>query len=174
MKPGKTFAVLAVALIAACGGQSPASSIQNQDEGAGVTQDVLDDNQPAAESPTRVSGADGRDASPDAGLFRSSFDECVTKAEGVTPDTQACIESEFEFHDARLQLAYRKHSQSLEGEALRVANQAQEAWLAMREKECAWDAENEGQGQRLDANYCNLRSTAMRANQLEEMLAKQK
>lgn len=164
MKQGKTFAVLAFALIVGCGGQSPASSAQA----------VINDSQPVPESPAALPSAEERDGSPDAGLFRPGFDECVTKAEGVTPDTQTCIESEFEFHDARLQLAYQREMQSLEGEVLQAAKQAQEAWLAKRETECAWDAMNEGQGQRLEANYCNLRSTAMRANELEKMLAKQK
>lgn len=164
MKQGKTIVLLAMALIAGCRAQSPALSMQNSDALQGQQ----------ASSGVPQSDVKRHDATSDAGLFRPSFDECVTEAAGVTPDTQACIEGEFEFHDARLQAAYHKQEQLLQGESLQALNQAQAAWLAGREKNCAWDPMHEGQGQRLDANYCSLRSTAMRANDLEKALANQK
>lgn len=174
MKQSKFIVLLAMAVLAGCRAQSPALSIENSDapkvHQAGVNVDQL------AASASRVAqaGAKRHDATSDNGLFRPSFDECVTDAAGVMPDTQACIEDEFEFHDARLQAVYYKQQLLLQGETLQSLKQAQEAWLAERQKECAWDPVHEGQGQRLDANYCNLRSTAMRANDLEKALANQK
>lgn len=103
----------------------------------------------------------------ESNLFRPSFDECLDKAGGVTPDMQSCIEEEFVFQDAQLQASYKALEASLSEGEERELEASQKKWLAEREAGCVWNAETQGQAQRLEANLCHLRSTAERAKLLE-------
>lgn len=106
----------------------------------------------------------------DGNLLRPSFTECADKSEGITPEMQACMETEYQFHDARLKAAYQSLLQMQDAAGRKSIEQSQMEWLSNKEKECAWDAQHEGQAQRLEADYCNMRSTAKRANDLEKTL----
>ena len=101
----------------------------------------------------------------DGPVLRDSFALCIEQSGGVTPAMQDCIAEESDYQEARLKSAYEAlvaQEVSLEAE--------QASWLVTRDDACAWDAEDEGQGQRLEANECQLTMTAERARELEGRL----
>jgi uncharacterized protein YecT (DUF1311 family) len=154
MRIHKTYLVVLLALLGGCS--------QVQPSAAGITTSTKSSEEA---TPTVAATEDGDE------FLRQGFNECVEKSEGVTPEMQACIEVEYQFQDARLHSAYQSLLQMQDATARKSIEQSQKAWLSSNEKECAWNAQDEGQAQRLDANYCNLRSTAKRAFDLEKELA---
>jgi len=104
-------------------------------------------------------------------MFRESYHKCAESTEGVTYEIQACIEQEFEYQDGRLNAAYKRLQQVLPAAEMASLRDAQRKWIAEKDKACAWDAETEGQAQRIDANSCALKMTAERAVELEAMVA---
>lgn len=96
--------------------------------------------------------------------LRPSFDQCIERAEAVTPAMQDCIEAEFVFQNGRMEAALAKLMPAIAGD--------QQVWLERKDAECRWDAKTEGQGQRIDANYCSLERIALRATELEERVGR--
>jgi uncharacterized protein YecT (DUF1311 family) len=157
-------------LLAACGTGS------NQPDGstnspAGLVGSRTEPREPGA---TPSSGAD--DGVPDmrsvrsegsADLLRPEFMACVTDAAGMTAETQSCIEAEFAFHEARLDAALTSRRQILDANGRRSLDDDQRRWAELRDAQCAWDAGEEGQAQRLEANLCLLEATAQRANDVD-------
>jgi uncharacterized protein YecT (DUF1311 family) len=43
----------------------------------------------------------------------------------------------------------------------------QRQWLSSRDADCPWDDDSEGQGRRIEGNYCAMEKTALRADELE-------
>lgn len=83
---------------------------------------------------------------------------------------QACIEEEYKYQDARLNNDYRRLLIALEGSNKIELKSKQRQWLAERDSACGESANNEeGQGQRIEANDCFLEMTAKRAAELEAM-----
>ena len=103
----------------------------------------------------------------DASMLRSSFEECIKASGGVAPEMQACIESEFEYQDGRLNVAYQRLQGALAANEKAELELKQKQWLKERDAQCGWDADEEGQGQRLEANDCFLEMTSKRAAELE-------
>lgn len=117
-----------------------------------------------------ASGTGEMVAESDEHLLRKSFVECIDKSEGITPEMQACMEMEYEFQNARLQAAYQSLLQVEDSEGQKLIEKSQMEWIAKNEKDCSWDAQHEGQAQRLEANYCSMRRMVERADDLERML----
>lgn len=116
---------------------------------------------PAAEtSPTGSSS--GVDATKG---MRPSYQACLDAAAAVVPATQACIEDESVYQDARLRRALDAARRAAPAEAAALDHR-QAAWQADIDRACAWDAATEGQQQRLEANMCTLEAVARRADQL--------
>lgn len=109
------------------------------------------------ESPTQVDDA----------LLRTSFEMCISQSGGVTPDMQDCIAVEAGYQDGRLASVYEALRSLLPPAERQALESEQTAWLAERKNACAWNADEEGQGQLLDAEACALEMTAKRAAQLE-------
>lgn len=108
--------------------------------------------------------------STQSGSLRDSFQKCVDEAAGATWPTQDCIADEYDYQDARLNHAYRRLMKTVskqESESLRAR---QRAWIIERDDACPWDADTEGQARRLEANYCAMERTAIRATELEREL----
>jgi uncharacterized protein YecT (DUF1311 family) len=100
-------------------------------------------------------------------MLRSTYDQCLNNAGGVTPEIQDCIETEYEFQETRLDKVYKEllaKSGSDQKAALEIE---QKKWLSDRDTQCAMDPNEGGQGQRLEANDCFLEMTAKRAAELE-------
>ncbi len=105
-------------------------------------------------------------------MLRDSYYKCAESSNGVTWDMQACVEEEFEYQDARLNTAYKNLQAKLpEAQKLRLRDD-QRQWISDKDEACKWDAETEGQAQRIEANVCALKKTAIRADELEEMAIK--
>ncbi len=102
--------------------------------------------------------------------LRTSFGTCIAKSGGVTPDMQDCISIEADYQDGRLASAHEALAALLPPAERQALESEQNAWLEEREKACAWNAAEEGQGQLLDAEGCALEMTATRAAQLEARL----
>lgn len=97
--------------------------------------------------------------------LRPEYQRCVDNAAGVVPDTQACIGVEFTYQEERLRAALdRKMHQADSGET----SVAQAAWRKATDARCTWNAAEEGQGQRLEANACELEAIAARADELSK------
>lgn len=108
--------------------------------------------------------------STQSGSLRDSFQKCVDEAAGATWPTQDCIADEYDYQDARLNHVYRwliKAVSKQESENLRAR---QRAWIIERDKACPWGSDTEGQARRLEANYCAMERTAIRAKELEREL----
>jgi uncharacterized protein YecT (DUF1311 family) len=146
----RTLVLMLAGVMAAC--SSPAK------EGRAIDQHMAAGS-PASASPTATS-------TPEAKL-RDSFQPCVDQAAGATWPTQDCIEAEFEYQDARLNMAYQALMKALPlGETSKLRAK-QRQWLSSRDAECPWDDDSEGQGRRIESNYCGMERTAMRADELE-------
>lgn len=102
--------------------------------------------------------------------IRSSFQDCVDKAGGATWPTQDCIADEYDYQDARLNRVFHRLMQTLPGNEAAELRTKQRAWIVERDATCPWDVDTEGQGQRLEANYCAMERTAGRAAELEQLL----
>ena len=107
-------------------------------------------------------------------LLRGSFSKCSDKSGGVTSALQSCMEREYEYQNARLQSAYLSLLRLQDAKSRRDTERLQVEWLAEKESKCAWDSVHGGQAQRLEADYCNMQSTAQRALELEQRLPRTK
>jgi len=103
-------------------------------------------------------------------LFRDSYYECAASNDGATWDIQACIEEEFVYQDSKLNSTYKALLSQLPREEKESMKMEERTWVAEKEAACKWDAETEGQAQRIEANLCSLEKTATRARYLEELL----
>ncbi len=106
--------------------------------------------------------ADGVKLSP-------KFDQCIARANGETPATMDCQSAEFDVQDKRLNAAYRKLLAKLTPSRAEQLKKVQRSWLAYVDGKCAfyWDADNDGQLERVQAQYCSVVERARRAEELE-------
>lgn len=107
---------------------------------------------------------------PTAAALRTSYQACIAQSAGVTPAMQDCMAVEAEYQEGRLASAYDRLLESLAPDARRALESEQSAWLSEQDRACAWNADEEGQAQRLEANECTLQMTATRAAELEQRL----
>ena len=108
---------------------------------------------------------------PGAGAtLRPSFETCIAQSGGVTPAMQDCIAVEAEYQEGRLASVYARLLASLPPSDRQALENEQSAWLREKDAACTWDTDEEGQGQRLEANECGLQMTATRAQALEMRL----
>lgn len=120
-------------------------------------------------TPVVVADTSEAPAAP-ASALRASFKACVDTAGGVDPSIQACISEEYAYQDTRLNTAYGALRKSFAADRMVLLRTEQRGWIVERDRNCAWDAKTEGSAQRLQANYCQMETTAKRADALEEML----
>jgi uncharacterized protein YecT (DUF1311 family) len=99
--------------------------------------------------------------------LRATYDACIDRAAAVTPATQACIDQEADFQRSRLDAIVERLKRNQPERAAALEYQ-QAAWHADLESKCAWDANTEGQQQRIEANMCALAETAKRADTLDQ------
>lgn len=97
--------------------------------------------------------------------LRPTYTACIEKADAVIPATQACIDEEGDYQQARLDRALADAKQTHPERAATLQFQ-QTAWQADTDAKCAWDESTEGQQQRIEANMCSLKAIAERADEL--------
>lgn len=102
--------------------------------------------------------------------LRDTYYECAASTNGITWDIQACMDAEFDYQDARLNAAYRNLMAKLSEPDKRALRSEERKWISARDSVCSWDAQTEGQAQRIEANVCALKGTAQRAATLEQRL----
>lgn len=164
MEHGRKFSVvLMIMLVGACNAKTPESV---SEIAVGPSADAMQ--QSATESAPKDSQHD-QSSNGDISMLRSSYGECIKASGGVVPEMQACIEDEFDYQDARLNNVYRRLLERSEESKKIELESSQKQWLAERDSKCGWDAGEEGQGQRIEANDCFLEMTAKRAGELEAM-----
>lgn len=98
--------------------------------------------------------------------YSAAYLQCMDKPDNNTPSMAACIETEFNLWDARLNKAYKE---SLKFKAAPKAwRQAQRDWLKFKDSQCmALVAAPHGSGDMLDSAMCELNMTLERTLQLE-------
>lgn len=169
MDCGKSLILIAVTtFLVACSPQSPEGSsdavaqapFPSSDASTKDAPQPIDTSNAKVDSSTQITKGG-------ASMLRNSFDECIKASGGVVPEMQACIESEFEYQDGRLNVAYQRLQGALAANEKAELELKQKQWLKERDAQCGWDAEKGGQGQRLEANDCFLEMTSKRADELE-------
>jgi uncharacterized protein YecT (DUF1311 family) len=101
--------------------------------------------------------------------IRPTYDACVKQSHGAIPMQQDCAEEELTYQDDRLNRAYKTLVASLNDLDKRAATEAQRAWLAFRDKDCAARAGRFGSDAApATESACRMESTAYRAQQLED------
>lgn len=161
--------VSAMALVAC---NAPAPAEQQSHAGPGASPPATSPVPEATSTPDNTgqgatSAAQDSDHQGETVMLRSTYDQCLKNAGGVTPDLQDCIETEYEYQEARLDKAYQGLLTKLGGDKKAVLETEQKKWLDDRDAQCGVDPDEGGQGQRLEANDCFLEMTAKRAAELE-------
>ncbi|TFZ49079.1 DUF1311 domain-containing protein [Serratia proteamaculans] len=99
--------------------------------------------------------------------YSAEYTQCMNKPDAGTPSMAACIETEFNLWDARLNKAYQ-HSLKFKATAPKAWRQAQRDWLKFKDSQCmALVAAPHGSGDMLDSASCELNMTIERTLQLE-------
>lgn len=169
MDYGKPLLLMAITtFLVACSPQSPEGSADAVAQAPFSSSDAStkDAPQPTATSNAMVDSSTQL-TKEGTSMLRNSFDECIKASGGVVPEMQACIESEFEYQDGRLNAVYQRLQGALAANEKAELELKQKQWLKERDAQCGWDADEEGQGQRLEANDCFLEMTSKRADELE-------
>jgi uncharacterized protein YecT (DUF1311 family) len=99
--------------------------------------------------------------------LRATYEACIDRAAAVIQATQACIDQEADFQRSRLDAIVERLKRDQPERAAALEYQ-QAAWHADVQSKCAWDANTEGQQQRIEANMCTLAETAKRADTLDQ------
>lgn len=104
---------------------------------------------------------------PIAARYSAAYEGCMRKAVS-TLDMLDCAGKETERWDGRLNRAYQSRLASLNDRQRRALKQAEKAWIAFRDLDCAaYQDEDWGTISKIDASQCFLRRTVERALELE-------
>jgi uncharacterized protein YecT (DUF1311 family) len=157
MQLGKIPLIAFAVLLAACNASTAenASSTESEPPGVPVVATLV--------APKESSSTSGS-------ALRASYQDCVSANDGSTWDMQDCVEAEFVYQDARLNSTYKALLSSLPNEEREKLKAEERTWIADKETTCKWNAETDGQAQRIEANICSLEKTAARAEYLEVRL----
>lgn len=101
--------------------------------------------------------------------MRASYQECLDKTGGVTPDIQDCISEEYTYQEQRLNDVYTRLLAVLDSQKVEELRNEQQQWIAKRDSDCE-PGDEPGQAQMLIANDCALEMTTSRVDELEKLL----
>lgn len=112
----------------------------------------------------------GQAQEADKGLSED-FSTCLDQSGGTTFDMIACIDTELEEQDARLNQAYKAVIASLTAERKQQLQEAQRLWIKYRDANCGFYYDVDGGSlARVSAADCVLTMTAARASELESFI----
>lgn len=95
---------------------------------------------------------------------------CMDKAGGVTMDMVGCLSTAYEQQDKRLNAEYEALRERIEANRHTALRDAQRAWIAYRDANCAFYADPDGGTlARVSANQCMVDMTAARADELTQL-----
>lgn len=119
---------------------------------------------PASDTRDVVDVASLREASRRLAGVRPAFRACIDTAGGDATAMQACIQSEMQYQQSRLDgaLAARRGRSSSNGNL----DEIQAQWASERDRLCGSDAPGVPMTKRLEAGICRLDITAARADVL--------
>jgi len=100
-----------------------------------------------------------------------AYECCVAESDGGDFSIIDCIQQELERQDARLNVAYKKLMDALDGDRKTKLREAQRAWIKFRDTygDFLYDPDG-GTLARVKANHWHMQATADRARQLEDEL----
>ena len=105
-------------------------------------------------------------------LYSESYSKCMDQSEGVTSRMIACIGTEYQRQDQRLNQHYQQVMSGLSSARKSQLRTVQRKWLTYRDADCQFYADPDGGSlARIEANTCLLRMTAERAEELGQMLS---
>ena len=105
-------------------------------------------------------------------LYGESYSLCMDQSDGVTNRMIACIGTEYQRQDRRLNQHYQQVMSSLSSVRKSQLRTVQRKWLTYRDANCQFYADPDGGSlARIEANACLLRMTAERAEELGQMLS---
>lgn len=109
-------------------------------------------------------------AAPKPSEVESQLDACLSAPTGASTAGQiACIEADLKVQDGLMNRNYAAAIKRLNPRQQGKLRAAQRAWIAYRDAECqAQYDEDWGTLSRVNANFCVLRMTSVRAFQLAE------
>lgn len=105
------------------------------------------------------------------GAVRPSYRHCLDGTGGVTSDMKACMTTEFDFQDERLNLLYKRLMATLDGDGKESLRAEEREWIRRKQSKCDEGTEP-GQADELVAYDCLVVETAKRAGELEARLRK--
>ncbi|QJD70050.1 DUF1311 domain-containing protein [Xanthomonas campestris pv. badrii] len=101
--------------------------------------------------------------------LRSSYIQCVKRADAVMPALIDCNGQEYAYQDARLNAAYKRLLKNWPAEKKDGLKQEERDWIKWRYTLCKSNgALGGGQAEELEDSSCELNATAQRAEELEE------
>ncbi|WP_372372391.1 lysozyme inhibitor LprI family protein [Xanthomonas sp. NCPPB 1638] len=101
--------------------------------------------------------------------LRPTYGRCIKESNAIHPAIMACNESEYEYHDARLNKAYRNLMGRLAVGEKAALKQEERDWIKQRDALCQSNgALGGGQAEELEDSSCMLNATAKRADDLEK------
>lgn len=110
-----------------------------------------------------IDAARVRDAAREFGV-RTAFRSCVDAAAGTAAAMQACIDTELQYQQSRIDAALASRGGPSGSNGDPAAAQAQ--WRAERDRICRPDGAAVAATQRIEAGRCKLEATAARASVL--------
>lgn len=103
-------------------------------------------------------------------VLSKQFSGCMERSGGVTAGMIACIETETQRHDVRLNNAYKAVMDELTPERKKQLQEVQRTWLKFRDTNCGFYADPDGGTlARVSASKCVMSTTAIRARELEDL-----
>ena len=128
---------------------------------------------PATVSDTSVDDDDLAPRRPDdsyrTAKLRPEYDRCIEAAGAVTPDLYACNDEEMAFHEQRLEQEFSKILALPDGKEKDKLMDEQAAYMHDTNRYCAFNPEEDGQGQMLDAQSCRINRVANRVEGLQAL-----
>ena len=97
--------------------------------------------------------------------YSRTFEDCMDKAAGATPEMRDCVGAEQKRWDGALNAVYRPLLASLPPDRQARLRAQQRAWLRLKDHQCrhAGDAEAGGSLQPVEIDLCTLDETLRRA-----------
>lgn len=101
--------------------------------------------------------------------LRPEYDRCIEAAGAVTPDLYACNDEELAFHERKLEEQFSRLLALPDGQEKDRLMDEQAAYMHDTRRHCAFNPEQDGQGQMLDAQSCRINRTANRVPALSAL-----
>lgn len=176
----RSFALLALVLaLAAC--QGPGTEAQTANVPAAAPETAAEvPTTPTTSQEAAVTTADAADDAQPAPLddsyskasLRPEYAKCIKATEGVTAEIQGCQDEEYAWQEKRLKTLWRNIADGPDSVEKDKLADEQAAYMEDTDNNCTWNPDEDGQGQKLDAQSCRINRYANRADALQALTSK--